>query len=118
MFVASSGERIRHGTSRRVVATHPTAAAATPNRTSTTRASAGASSVSGSWPVNQYALPQEFAKPEISMGLHGNADDARSRFNRAENLGAIPLSDPDFDRLHALRPDAESLTGPARTAST
>jgi hypothetical protein len=58
---------------------------------------------------NQYALPDEFAKREINVRLHGDDSDAKRRFNRAENLRAIAPSDPDFDRLYALRPDAESL---------
>jgi hypothetical protein len=58
---------------------------------------------------NQYALPDEFAKREITVRLHGDDDDAKRHFNRAENLRAIAPSDPDFDRLYARRPDAESL---------
>ena len=41
--------------------------------------------------------------------LLGNADDAKRKFNRTENLRPIPPDDPDFDRLYARRNDAESI---------
>jgi len=36
-------------------------------------------------------------------------EDRARGLNRAENLRAIPPGDPDFDRLFALRADAESI---------
>jgi hypothetical protein len=58
---------------------------------------------------NQYRLPEEFVRPDISVRLHGNDDDAKRGFNRAENLRAIPPGDPDFKRLYARRSHAEAL---------
>ena len=43
------------------------------------------------------------------MRLHGNDDDTARRFNRTENVRAIPPSDPDFKALYARRNDAESI---------
>lgn len=43
------------------------------------------------------------------MRLHGNEEDERRRFNRTENVRAIPASDPDFPSLYARRNDSESL---------
>lgn len=57
----------------------------------------------------QYRMPAEFGGDEITLRLHGNDEDARRKFNRAENLRAIPRSDPDFARLRARRGDAESV---------
>jgi hypothetical protein len=45
----------------------------------------------------------------VTIRLHGNSDDASRRFNRTENVRAIPPSDPDFDRLFRRRNDAESI---------
>lgn len=54
-------------------------------------------------------LPHEYGGGTISVRLHGNADDARRKFNRTENLRPIPPGDPDFDRLYGRRNDAESI---------
>lgn len=43
------------------------------------------------------------------MRLTGNEEDEHKNLNRAENLRAIPPSDPDFGRLYARRNDAESI---------
>jgi hypothetical protein len=45
---------------------------------------------------------------EITVRLHGNDEDAKQKLNRAENLRAIPRTDPDFARLYTRRGDAES----------
>jgi hypothetical protein len=58
---------------------------------------------------NQYQLPPELGGGEITVRLYGNEEDERRGLNRAENLRAIPPSDPDFDRLYARRNDSESL---------
>jgi hypothetical protein len=58
---------------------------------------------------NQYRLPEAYGGGEITVRLSGNAEDERRRFNRPENLRAIPPADPDFDRLYVLRSDAESI---------
>jgi hypothetical protein len=58
---------------------------------------------------NGYLLPEEFGGGELSLRLHGNDEDKRRGLNRAENLRAIPPSDPDFKRLFARRNDAESI---------
>lgn len=57
----------------------------------------------------QYRLPIEFARREITLRLDGSDEDAKRKLNRAENLRAIPRSDPDFARLYARRGDAESI---------
>ena len=58
---------------------------------------------------NQYRLPIEYGGAEITVRLHGNEDDKKQKLNRAENLRAIPFSDPDFASLYARRNDAESI---------
>jgi hypothetical protein len=58
---------------------------------------------------NQYKLPPEFGGAEITVRLTGNEEDEHKNLNRAENLRAIPPSDPDFARLYARRNDAESI---------
>ncbi|MEX1100809.1 MAG: hypothetical protein WD739_01275 [Actinomycetota bacterium] len=58
---------------------------------------------------NQYRLPAEFGHREITFRLQGNDADAAKKLNRAENLRAIPRSDPDFGRLYVRRSDAESI---------
>lgn len=57
----------------------------------------------------QYKLPAEFGGAEVTVRLHQTEDDERRGLNRTENLRAIPESSPDFQRLHVLRPDAESI---------
>lgn len=39
---------------------------------------------------NQYALPEEFMKREITVRLHGDEDDVRRRFNRPRTSGPSP----------------------------
>jgi len=58
---------------------------------------------------NQYEVPDRMGGGQISLRLHNTAGEAKRRFNRAENLRAIPPADPDFDRLYARRNDAESI---------
>jgi hypothetical protein len=58
---------------------------------------------------NQYRLPLEFEEAEITVRLHGNDEDAKQKLNRAENLRAIPRTDPDFARLYTRCGDAESV---------
>ena len=43
------------------------------------------------------------------MRSHANADDAKRKFNRAENVRQIPPGDADFDVLYRRRNDAESI---------
>ena len=43
------------------------------------------------------------------MRLHGNAEDVKRKFNRAENVRQIPPGDPDFEVLYRRRNDAESI---------
>lgn len=57
----------------------------------------------------QYRLPVQFAHKEITLRLDSSDEDAKRKLNRAENLRAIPRSDPDFARLYARRGDAESI---------
>ena len=56
-----------------------------------------------------HRLPDDHGGGTITVRLHGNADDAKRKFNRTENLRPIPADDPDFDRLCARRNDAESI---------
>ena len=58
---------------------------------------------------NDYRLPTILGGGVITVGLHGNDDDAKRRFNRTENVRPIPSTDPDFDRLYRRRNDAESI---------
>jgi hypothetical protein len=41
--------------------------------------------------------------------VHVNAEDAKRKFNRAENVRQIPPGDPDFEVLYRRRNDAESI---------
>lgn len=45
----------------------------------------------------------------MTVRLHRNAEDAPRRFNRTENVRAIPPTDPRFEHLYARRNDAESI---------
>lgn len=54
-------------------------------------------------------LPLTHGGGTITVRLHGNEEDAHRRFNRPENVRAIPASDPDFPPLSARRNDSESL---------
>jgi hypothetical protein len=58
---------------------------------------------------NEYLLPDEFEGKTRLVRLDATPEDAARRFNRAENLRAIPPGDPDFERLYARRSDAESI---------
>ena len=44
-----------------------------------------------------------------SVWLQQSAEDKPRGLNRTENVRLIPEGSKDFDRLHPLRPDAESL---------
>jgi hypothetical protein len=57
---------------------------------------------------NEYTLPDSLGTGLIRVRLTGDEADRRRKLNRAENLRAIPPSDPDFARLYARRNDAES----------
>jgi hypothetical protein len=58
---------------------------------------------------NDYALPPSYGGGQVTVRLHGTEEDAIRRFNRTENVRAIPPSDPDFLRLYRRRNDAESI---------
>ncbi len=58
---------------------------------------------------NDYRLPAQFGGGNITMRLHGNADDAKRKFNRTENVRPIAEIDPDFKALYRRRNDAESI---------
>jgi hypothetical protein len=45
----------------------------------------------------------------VTVRLHQTPEDDRHGLNRTENLRSIPESSPDVQRLHVLRPDAESI---------
>jgi hypothetical protein len=58
---------------------------------------------------NDYQLPDRYGPGTITVRLHTNADDAKRKLNRTENLRPIPQDDPDFAALYARRNDAESI---------
>ncbi len=58
---------------------------------------------------NDYLLPDRYESQRITVRLHANPDDAVRKFNRTENVRAIPPSDPDFARLYPRRNDSESI---------
>jgi hypothetical protein len=58
---------------------------------------------------NDYQLPPHLGGGNITVRLHGTADDAKRKFNRTENIRPIPATDPDFTRLYRRRNDAESI---------
>ncbi len=58
---------------------------------------------------NDYALPAHLGGGIVTVRLHGDDSDRARRFNRTENVRAIPPSDPDFARLYRRRNDAESI---------
>ena len=58
---------------------------------------------------NDYQLPDRYGNGTITVRLHGNADDAKRKLNRTENLRPIPPDDEDFARLYPRRNDAESI---------
>lgn len=55
---------------------------------------------------NDYRLPDG---DQITVRLHGNADDDRRKLNRPENVRPISPNDPDFYKLFRQRNDAESI---------
>jgi len=58
---------------------------------------------------NHFELPPRYETRTIMIPLITSEEDRARGLNRAENLRAIPPGDPDFDRLFALRADAESI---------
>jgi hypothetical protein len=56
-----------------------------------------------------FRLPEHHGNGTITVRMHNNAQDAARRFNRTENVRAIPPGDPDFARLYPRRLDAESI---------
>jgi hypothetical protein len=58
---------------------------------------------------NDYQLPERYDNQRITVRLHANPDDAARKFNRTENVRAIPPTDPDFARLYPRRNDSESI---------
>jgi hypothetical protein len=58
---------------------------------------------------NDYELPQRLGGGTVTVRLHRNAQDEQRRFNRTENVRAIPPSDPRFEHLYSRRNDAESI---------
>jgi hypothetical protein len=56
-----------------------------------------------------YRLPEKYGRKLISIRLHQTEEDDRRKLNRTENLRPIPEGTEDYDRLHVLRPDAESI---------
>ncbi len=58
---------------------------------------------------SDYQLPDSYGGGMVTVRLHGNTEDAARKFNRAENVRAIPPSDPDFARLYPRRNDIESI---------
>ena len=58
---------------------------------------------------NDYVLPDRYDNQPITVRLHANPEDAARKFNRTENVRAIPPTDPDFARLYPRRNDSESI---------
>jgi hypothetical protein len=58
---------------------------------------------------NDYRLPGRLGGGVVTVRLHANAEDAKRKFNRAENVRQIPPGDPDFEVLYRRRNDAESI---------
>jgi len=58
---------------------------------------------------NDYRLPVHLGGGVVTVRLHANAEDAKRKFNRAENVRQIPPGDPDFEVLYRRRNDAESI---------
>ncbi|MGK2954993.1 MAG: hypothetical protein ACSLFI_04905 [Solirubrobacterales bacterium] len=58
---------------------------------------------------NDYRLPEDLGGGVVTVRLHANAEDAKRKFNRAENVRQIPPGDPDFEVLYRRRNDAESI---------
>ena len=59
---------------------------------------------------SDHRLPDEHGGGTITVRLHGNAGDAKRKFNRAENVRQIPPGDPDFEVLYRRRNDAERIS--------
>lgn len=58
---------------------------------------------------SDYRLPTRLGEGTVTVPLHANDEDLTRRFNRTENVGPIPPSDPDFALIYARRNDAESI---------
>jgi hypothetical protein len=58
---------------------------------------------------NNYRLPEHLGGGVVTVRLHANGEDAKRKFNRAENVRQIPPGDPDFEVLYRRRNDAESI---------
>ena len=58
---------------------------------------------------NDYRLPDRLGGGIVTVRLHANEEDAKRKFNRAENVRQIPPGDPDFEVLYRRRNDAESI---------
>ena len=58
---------------------------------------------------NDYRLPERLGGGVVTVRLHANHDDAKRKFNRAENVRQIAPGDPDFEVLYRRRNDAESI---------
>lgn len=58
---------------------------------------------------NDYRLPERVGGGVVTVRLHANHDDAKRKFNRAENVRQIAPGDPDFEVLYRRRNDAESI---------
>jgi hypothetical protein len=58
---------------------------------------------------NHHRLPDHLGGGVLVVRLHGNDEDKIRKFNRTENVRAIPPSDPAFRALYARRNDAESI---------
>jgi hypothetical protein len=56
-----------------------------------------------------YRLSEKYCRHVISIQFHRHEDDKRRKINRCDNLRPIPEGSKDYDRLHVLRPDAESI---------
>jgi len=56
-----------------------------------------------------YRLPEEFGRQGVSVRLYQNEDDKHRKINRTENLRPMPEGSFDYERLHVLRPDAQSM---------
>ena len=58
---------------------------------------------------NDYRLPGHLGGGVVTVRLHANAEGAKRKFNRAENVRQVRPGDPDFEVLYRRRNDAESI---------
>jgi hypothetical protein len=58
---------------------------------------------------NDCRLPEHLGGGVVTVRLHANAEDAKRKFNRTENVRQISPGDPDFAVLYRRRNDAESI---------